>query len=223
MIYSPLNYLIEEITNREFPQADSIIDLVHPDKDRARSIFISQLRIALKEFCKHYPLTLTKDIASTPYTFIDNSEGYMLGNVTESNLEMVPQAIACIGAGPFGKAYTRNTYIYDIATHTLTGATGQVTYFANYPFKYENDLNNLFTTESGVYLLDPQSSEGNMFIDQLTYNLLSSINNSRNTIAPQFGMQFFDFSNRLNELRATIDLNNAYSSTIYNIWSRTGI
>ena len=223
IIYSPLNFLIEEITNREIPQADSIIELLHPSKDRARSIFISQLNIALKEFCKHYPLTMTKNVTSSPYTFIDNSEGYMLGNIAFKDLELVPQSIANVKQTLLGKSVTRNNFIYDIKTHTLNNATGLVTYFTNYPVYYELDENNGFTDESGVYLLDPESSEGNMFIDQLAYCLLMSINNSRNTIAPQFGMQFFDFGQRLGELLQTINLNNSYSSTIYNIWSNTGI
>lgn len=223
IIYSPLNYLIEEITNREIPQADSIIELLHPSRDRARSIFISQLNIALKEFCKHYPLTMTKEVPSSPYTFIDNSPGYILGNIDFKNLELIPQSIANVKMTLLGKSTTRNTFIYDIKSHTINNATGLVTYFANYPVHYELDENNGFTDESGIYLLDPTSSEGNMFIDQLAYCLLASINNSRNTIAPQFNMQFFDFTNRLRELLETITTNNAYSSTIYNIWSNTGI
>ena len=223
MVYSPLNYLLDEITNREIPQADTILDLLHPNKDRARSIFISQLNIALKEYCKHYPLTLSKEIYRTPYVFIDNFEGYRLGNITRENLELIPQSIANVQATILSKAITRNNYIYDIETHTLHNATGLVTYFTNYPIYSKYDENNMFTEDSGVYLLDPNSSEGEMFIDQLSYNLLFSIHNSRRTVSPQFGVQFFDFSDRLNELTGILSLNNTYSSTIYNIWAKTGI
>lgn len=223
MDYIPLNYLITRITDREIPQADSILQLLHPKMDRARSIFISQLEIALKEFEKHYPLVMSKYITSTPYTFIDNFEGYRLGNITRANLELIPEAIANVQSTLMSKAVTRNNYIYDHTTNQLYQATGYVTYFAKYPYFYEYDENDTFTDESGIYLIDPNSSEGQMFVDQLSYNLLFSINNSRRTIAPQFGMQFFDFSDRLNELAQILNLNNSYSSVIYNIWSRTGV
>lgn len=219
----PLNYIIEEVTDREVPLTDSILELIHPDKDRARSVFVKQLRIALKEFCRHYPLVMSKRVDSSPYTFVDNSEGYKLGNITKENVELIPQGIAGIQTSELSKSITRNNYYYDEPTHTLKYGSGLVTYFTYYPIYANNSVNEDFTEDSGIYFIAPNTSEGDMLIDQISYTLLTFLQNTRNTVSPQFQMQFFNFDQRLRDLQIQLDKNYAYSSTIYNIWSKNGI
>ena len=218
-----LNDLVEEITDREVTMADSILELLHPDSIRRRNIFKRQVHIAIKDFCQHYPLVMTQMIDHSPYTFYDNFQAYLEGRLNEKDIRLIPQAIACIKATYLGRAITRNNFIYDYKSHTLTNAGGMCTYFCYYPLICENAVNADFTEQSGVYFLDRDTSEGEMFIDQLTFQLLSHIMNTRKTVTPGFGVDFFDFSERLRDLQEKINLNNAYSSTIYNIWSPTGV
>lgn len=218
-----LNDLVEELTNREVAMADSILELLHPDEIRRRNIFKSQLHIAVKDFCQHYPLVMKQDIPSAPYTFYDNFSAYIDGRLNEKDIHLIPQAIASVKASYLGKAVTRNNFLYDYSTHTLMNAAGLVTYYCYYPVVCKNAVNADFTEDSGVYFLDKDTSEGEMFIDQLTYQVLSHIMNTRKSVTPGFGVDFFDFSERLRDLQLKIDQNNAYSSYIYNIWSPTGV
>ena len=221
--YMSLNYLIREITDREVPLSDSIIEHLHPDRDRAREIFVRQVKIAVKEFCRHYPLVMSKYVSSTPYTFIDNSEGYYLGNVAKSNVELVPQMIANVAATELSRSVTRNNYFYDASTGVYKYSVGLVTYFALYPIYYELSENEDFTDESGIYFIGQDTSRAEKLIDQISYTILSFLQSTRKTVSPAFGMQFFDFNERLIELKDQLLKNYRHASTLYNVWAKTGL
>lgn len=218
-----LNYIVEEITNREVPLEDTILNLLHPNVSRARKIFVSQLKIALKEYCRHYPLVRTTKIASSPYTFADNFDAFIEGRISENQIELIPQAVANVQSSEISKSITRNNYIYDGDSHTLKHASGLITYFTYYPIHAEESENHDFTDESGIYFIEPDTSRADMLLDQIALTLLNFLQNTRRTVAPAFQMQFFDFSDRIRELQEQVIKNYRFSSTIYNIWSKTGI
>lgn len=217
------NYILKEIRNRYIPLAPSILELLNPDINLAREIFESQVKIAVKEFTKYCPLVRSKSVTQTPYTFVDNFDGFIKGNIHSNNIELIPQGIANIQYNLLARSSVRSNYIYDIGNATLIHGVGLVTYFTHYPIFSELAEDGRFSDLSAIYMIGEDTSEGNMLLDQIAYILIKSIDSARQLVSPQFSTQFFDFSNVLSELSYTIAENNRVSSSIYNIWSPTGI
>lgn len=218
MDYISYNYLIDEVSLREVPLMDSVIDLINPDREKALKSFDRLVRAAVREYDNHHPLCITKtfsSLSSSGYTFIDNFEAYIAGNISESEIELVPEAIAVLGNGWFNYP-TANTWRYKKPTLIGVGGTTNVKYYAFHPVRSTISADGDFTEDSRVYYI---SEKDNTFINLVAYNVLNYLKQTRESVIQPTGVQFFDFSQRLQDLRASINDDFSVSAEVYQTWA----
>lgn len=211
------NYLHDEIFNNELSLGDSVYEFLDPDIDRAKNIFARQVRGAIREYDKHYPLVMTielKGITQAGYEFRDNFEAYLAGNIKEEEIELVPESIAVVRSG--WNILTSNNYEYRKPLIKCYGGATRIKYYTFHPYRYTMSPEGGFTEDSKVYYI---SEDDDTFINLVTYNILNQISTIRNSVQQPTGLTFFDFNNRLQELRASINDDFATSGVLYNSWS----
>lgn len=209
-----LNYLHEEVYDRELPLGDNVYELLNPDYDKARKTFAGLVKDALREYHKHYPLVLEREIMTNlEYTFFDNFEAYLLGNISESSIQLIPEAISLVRVGRFN-VITANNYEYRKPVLKHLGATAWVKYYAMRPMRYTLAPEG-FSEDSRVYFI---SEDDDTFIDAVSYTVLNYIVSIRNSVRLPVGIDFFDFSARVAELKASIMDDFSVSHSIYENW-----
>lgn len=212
-----INWLHDEIQRRELPLADSVYEFLNRDLDRARESFIRIIKASIREYDKHYPVVMRKSMIKRlglTYTFRDNFEVYLAGNITEAEIELIPEAIAKLRAG-WANNMTHNNWRYLKPTLHANGGINTCVYFAYHPLRYELSPDGNFTEDSKIYYMN---QDADTFINLVSFNVLNFLSTTRNTLIQPTGLQFFDFSRRLEELRTSIDLDFSTAPALYAAW-----
>lgn len=210
------NELLDYIVNAHVKLADDILQYIHPDINKSRIGFATDVRKALVRYTDHKPLILSKHIDSISYEFNDNFDAYLSGRLFEKDIELLPLAIASIKLNPLNGTYvTSNNWDYDKNTHILTSGVGYVKYFAKYPTRYKLAEDHRFTEDSKIYMLEDNDD---YFKDTVTYEVLNDIVNTRLSVSNVSQVQILDFQNKLQELAIDIRLQNVSAESIYDTY-----
>lgn len=210
------NYLHDEIHFNDLSLGDSVYEFLDPDEKKAKEIFARQVRGAVREYSKHYPLVLEKEfrgLSQNGYKFVDNFDRYLDDIISENDIELVPEAIAVVRSG--WNVLTANNYRYKKPHLVCYGGATRVKYYTNYPVRYFFSPDGGFTENSRVYYI---SKDDDTFVNLVTYNVLNQITTTRGSVQQPTGLTFLDFSTRLSELRASINDDFGVSDVLYNSW-----
>lgn len=214
------NELHDEIALREFPLGDSVYEFLNPDTDKALKIFARLVLSAVREYDKHYPITLNKTLPygisfEQGYTFADNFDAYLAGNIDESQIEMVPEAIALIRTTHWTTPATANNFRYK--KPTIVGVVGTTTlkYYAFHPVKYEISPDGKFTEDSAIYYVNMRDDT---FINLVALKVLDYLKTTRESVSQPTGLQFFDFTQRIETLRMSVNEDFSTSAELYEMW-----
>ena len=213
------NWLVDDITLREIPLADSLLDLLHPEREKALRIFAHLVERSMKEYDKHYAISLYKKFESIQmegYTFSDNMDAYIAGNIKEEDIELVPEAIALIRSG-FNNYPTSNTWIYRKPTLVSVGGVTWVKYYAFHPIRYSFSPDGKFSEDSYIYFVNEKDDT---FINQVALEVLTYLKQTRESVVQPTGLQFFDFTQRIADLTASTRDDYATSAELYEMWGR---
>lgn len=213
------NYLIDELSLREVPLANDIIDLIHPDRQRALKQFERLVKRSLLEYDKHYPVVLYKkfdNLQLDGYDFVDNLDAYIAGNISESEIELVPEAIAVLRSGLWSYAVSTN-WIYRKPHFVSVGGTTSIKYYAWHPYRCTISPDGKFSEDSYVYFI---SERDDTFINQVALEVLTYLKQTRETVVQPTGLQFFDFTQRIADLTASTRDDYAVSAELYEMWGR---
>ena len=213
------NWLIKDISEREVPLSDSILDLIHPDRKRALDTFARLVKRAYKEVDKHYPVSLYKRfdvIQMEGYDFTDNMDAYVAGNIEEKDIELIPEAIALVRSGLFNFP-SSNTWLYRKPHLTSVGGVTWIKYYAFHPIRYEFSPDGNFTEDSYIYFDSPDNDTS---VNQVALEVLTYLKQTRETVVQPTGLQFFDFTQRIADLTASTRDDYATSAELYEMWGR---
>jgi hypothetical protein len=175
---------------------------------------------AVREWYNHYPAILTKSfetgiVSGTSYTFIDNFDAYIAGNITEEQVELVPEAIARIST-MWGHKTTSNNYRYHKPTMFFMVGANQITYFAFPPVRWKISPDGKFTEDSKVYFVD--ANDDDVFKELVALEILKFLQMTRNSVTQPTGLNFFDFREIIADLQQTVDTYFAVSASLYKCW-----
>ena len=213
------NFLIDEISMREVPLSDSVIDLIHPDRQRALHQFAKLVERATREYDKHYCVSLYKRfdvIQMEGYDFSDNMDAYIAGNIEEKDIELIPEAIALIRSG-YSNYPTSNSWIYRKPHLTSVGGVTWVKYYAYHPIRYTLSPDGKFSEDSYIYFVN---ASDDTFVNQVALEVLTYLKQTRETVVQPTGLQFFDFTQRIADLTASTRDDYATSAELYEMWGR---
>lgn len=213
------NYIHDEMLYKELPLNDTVYESLHPDRTRALNVFARIIENSVREYYNHYPVVLVKNfdngLVGSVYTFKDNFEMYRKGILPEEEIELVPEAIGRILSG-YANKLTSNNWRYEKPTLTVNGGASRVTYFAFPPVHWEISPDGKFTEDSKVYYAS--STDDDVFMDIVAYNLLNYLQTTRNSVILPTGLQFFDFTARMAELKEDILEYFAVSDRLYRMY-----
>lgn len=210
------NELLDYIVNAHVKLADDILQYIHPDINKSRIGFATDVRKALVRYTDHKPLILSFKNENISYEFHNNFDAYLDGRLFEKDIELIPLAIASIKLHPLNGTYvTSNNWDYDKNTHILTSGVGYVKYYAQYPTRYKLAEDHRFTEDSKIYMLEDNDD---YFKDMVTYEVLNDIVNTRLSVTNVSQVQILDFTNKLQELATDIRIQNIYSESIYDTY-----
>ena len=213
------NELVEEISEREIPLSDSVIDLLHPDRQRALKTFAKLVERSEREFSKHYPTVLYKkfnNLQLEGYDFVDNMDDYIAGKIDESQIELVPEAIAVLRSGLWNYAVSTN-WIYRKPHFVSVGGTTSIKYYAYHPIRYTISPDGKFSEDSYIYFV---KAEDDTFVNQVALEVLTYLKQTRESVVQPTGLQFFDFTQRIADLTASTRDDYAVSAELYEMWGR---
>lgn len=214
------NDIAEEIELKYVPLADDIYTLLHHDHEKGMKIFVKYVEDSLRDFYNHYPAVLRKTFGSglssgTSYTFVDNFDAYIAGNISEEDVELIPEAI-CKISSQWGHRTTSNNFKYIKPTLSLMTGANIITYYAYPPCRWKISPDGKFTEDSAVYFVD--FNDENHFIEIVALNILSFLQLTRNSVVQPTGLQFFDYRDTISELRQSVETFYAVSASLYQAW-----
>ena len=218
--YISFNDIAEEIELKYLPLVDDIYSLLHPDHTKAMKVFAKYVEDSARDFYEHYPATWTKTFGSgvssgITYTFQDNFDAYIAGNIPEDQVELIPEAI-CRIASRWGHKTTANNFRYEKPNLTLMTGANEIKYFAFPPIRYKISPDGKFTEDSRVYFVD--FNDDDKFKEVVAYNILTFLQMTRGSVAQPTGLNFFDYREILAELKQNIDTYYAVSASLYQMW-----
>jgi len=217
--YISFKNIHDKILLKYLALADSVYDLLHPDQERAHRIFAEYVEDSVRDFYAHYPMVLRKDfkggLSAAEYTFHDNFDGYIAGNIPEDQVELVPEAIAKIITGIYNKL-TKNNWRYEKPTLTLLGGATRIYYYAIPPVRWKLSPDGDFTEDSRVYGIDPKDEE--IFCELVALNILNYLQLTRASVSQPTGLNFFDYREIIAKLQQDVDTFFAVSAAPYVMW-----
>lgn len=216
MNYISFNDIHEQILLKYLPLADTVYELLHPDNERAHKIFAEYVKDSVRDVYHHYPIVLKKTfnggLSGSSYTFVDNFDGYLEGNIEEEDIELVPESIAKIITGIYNKL-TKNNWRYEKPTLTLLGGASQIYYYAFPPIRWKLSADGDFTEDSRVYGLDPNDDD--IFCELVALNILQYLQNTRNSVTQPTGLQFFDYRDIISKIQDDVNEYFAVADRLY--------
>jgi hypothetical protein len=219
MNYLSFNSIHDQILNKYLPLADSIYELLHPDSNRAHHIFVEYLNDAVRDLYNHYPyvgtLKFPNGLSGSTYTFVDNFDAYIAGNIKEEDIELVPEAIARITTGIYNRV-TKNNWRYEKPTLFMIGGATEVIYYAFPPIRWSLSPDGDFTEDSRVYGLDPNDDD--IFTELVALNLLQFLQMTRDSVAQPTGLQFFNYREIIQKLQEDVNTYFAVSDRLYRMY-----
>ena len=212
-----INDIIEAITDEYVSITDNLLKIIYKnDIARAKRIFKRLLDQTIHHFCDYLPLVMHITNSSGEFTFKDNFKEYVEGKIPEEDLMLIPLAIASISQG--GVTYsTKNLWSYDHRSGKISGASGTITYYANYPYVLNNGSKDswLFSNDSFVYGI----TDYDAFENRLAYEILLHITRNRNLIQLPTGANMLNFESSLTILQDAIDMDEKYAPALFETWS----
>ena len=211
------NYLVDELSLREVPLASDIIDLIHPDRERALKQFAKLVQRGEREYSKHSPVCLYKKfykLQMDGYVFEDNFDSYLQGNIKEEDIQLIPEAIAVVSSG-WANYPTSNVWAYVKPTFKSVGGTTSIKYYAFHPIRYTISPDGRFSEDSYVYYISPNDDT---FINQIALEVLTYLKQTRDAVIQPTGLSFFDFTQRIQDLTASVNNDYAVSSSLYEMY-----
>lgn len=144
------------------------------------------VRQALEEFERKCPLFKRSKvyIPGNHYTFVDNFESFLSGDVTEEYLTLIPKVVYSLDKSLL---HARRDWIYQRPMISEIYSLGRtfVEYMCSYPcvFKSEDEVDE-FTDDSAIYFLSIEGgmTQDLMFKHQFYLTVMTYVNNIKNNL-----------------------------------------
>jgi hypothetical protein len=210
-----LKDIVEGFIDRRLPFTNDLYPLLNIDPKRANRIFIKLLENALFHFEQSYPLVITKEITlnNYKYVFTDNFDNYVSGNISESQIELIPEVMLKLKVGVL--SLTANHWKYDAPVLAGPAQTLLCKYFAKYPKYIQISDDGRFTDDSFIWGI----KERVIFENQLDLDLLRAIKSFSEQIQfPNISISFMNFDTAIQTLTDQVDQDANVASSSYEMW-----
>lgn len=210
-----LKDIVEGFIDRRLPFTNDLYPLLNIDPKRANRIFIKLLENALFHFEQSYPLVITKEITlnNYKYTFIDNFDNYVSGEISESRIELVPEVMLKLKLGIL--SLTANYWKYEAPELVGPDQTVVCKYFTKYPKYIQISDDGRFTDDSFIWGIKNRE----IFENQLDLDLLRAIKGFSEQISfPNINVSFMNFDNVIQVLSDQVDQDHNAASSAYEMW-----
>lgn len=192
-----LESLEESIRLNYFPLVDSLYNILGPTREEGMKVFAYILDQSIRDYGQEVPYIQIKKIPTQTYTFVSNFDFYLLGQIEECDVELVPYSITKVD-GAILSNYSTSASYWNYVNGTLYSFSGAVaTGKCLYPFvaKIENEV---WSETSKIYFI--RDDEKNWLVDWVAYDILLRIE-SMSSIVQIDGIQPIQFQRVLDILQ----------------------
>jgi len=182
---------LKDLCTLEMSIVDDIYEAFSSETSVGASIFARIIKRSLLEWDRRRPPNMYKIISLTEnnslsnyygnvYTFSDNFDKYVNGEIEESEIELIPSSIGYVKVGrnfisPNYWEYKKPNLFLSMGYRTVG-----VRFFHRYKFIYNFAPDGEFTSDSKIYFLD---NSDDAFVNLVSYVLLRVIKATRDSIS----------------------------------------
>ena len=202
---------------------EDIYSLLGITKEQGCYNFKLLIEKSIREYCEYHAAVLELKLpTNNEYTFIDNFDQYLSGEITEDEIQLIPIGISRIGKTYFVSASYWQYRLPKLIPRYPSGGTWSnaiCVYFAAHPVRLTIGPDGDFTEDSAVYILDTVRNDD--FLYFLNLNVGNSIRRVSNSVDMPLQVNYMaSLDQAISDYQTKVDDVKMTAATVMDIWRK---